>query len=235
MKNNLPFPYDDKDKMSILSCAKKLIGKRLSDYLPPNEIKEINSLKKNKGGMGTIIEKYIFGKNPNSSPLADFENCGVDCKVTPLKMIKNNELRPKERLVSNIINFETIIHEDWSSSSFLKKNSYNLVIRYLDPMNASIRKVDYWILDAFILDLQNSVYIEQFKDDWEKILNTIKTGYAHELSESDTVYLGACTKGANNKSLRIQPKSSVLAKQRAFCFKQQFMKRLLDDYPLQKS
>ena len=35
------------------------------------------------------------------------------------------------------------------------------------------------------------------RQDYKVISDKIKAGIAHELSESDTMYLGACTKGAN--------------------------------------
>lgn len=34
------------------------------------------------------------------------------------------------------------------------------------------------------------------QSDWEKIVNKVKIGEAHNLSEGDTLYLGACTKGS---------------------------------------
>ena len=59
-------------------------------------------------------------------------------------------------------------------------------------------------------------------------MNKINEGKAHLLSESDTKYLGACTKGSTAiKSLRRQPNNSTLAKQRAFSFKIQYMRELL--------
>ena len=36
-------------------------------------------------------------------------------------------------------------------------------------------------------------------DDYNQINEKIKQGKAHELSEGDTMYLGACTKGATAK------------------------------------
>ncbi len=230
----IPFEYSEKSQSSILNCAQKLVGKKLSEILHPACINEINSLKGNKGGYGQIIEKYIFGKKPNSSPKPDFE-CGVDCKVTPLyKKISDGNLAPKERLVCNIINFLDIVNEEWESSSFLKKNSNNLIIRYIDPRNSAIHKSHYQIVDVMIFDLKESIYYEQFKNDWVNIVDKIKSGKAHEISESDTKWLGACTKGANKDSLRNQPNSTMDAMQRAFSFKQQFMKQLLSDYPISK-
>src|SRR5699024_9599193 len=47
------------------------------------------------------------------------------------------------------------------------------------------------------------------------------------LSEADTNYLGACTKGANKSSLRDQPYSDERAMQRAFSLKQSYMTTLV--------
>lgn len=48
------------------------------------------------------------------------------------------------------------------------------------------------------------------------------------LSESNTKYLGACTKGATAEtSLRRQPNADEFAKQRAFSFKTTYMKKLI--------
>jgi len=66
------------------------------------------------------------------------------------------------------------------------------------------------------------------KDDWQKIVGKIRAGKAHEISEGDTFYLGACTKGATAAtSLREQPFSNIPAKQRAFCLKNKYMTYLV--------
>ncbi len=53
-------------------------------------------------------------------------------------------------------------------------------------------------------------------------------GKAHELSESDTFYLGACTKGATAlKSLRNQPFNVEKAKQRAYSLKQSYVNHII--------
>ena len=108
-----------------------------------------------------------------------------------------------------------------------------MLIRYLDPQNANINQLDYKILDVqiFCIDTNRDDFI-QFEKDWNLIVNKIKGGKAHELSESDTVYLGACTAGATrDSSQRTQPFSNEMAMQRAFSFKTQYMKVLLDRCP----
>ena len=116
--------------------------------------------------------------------------------------------------------------------SLSKKNSI-LLIRYLDPQNVNINQLDYKILDVQIFCLNNikDDFI-QCEKDWNLIVNKIKDGNAHELSESDTKYLGACTAGATrDTSQRTQPFSNEKAMQRAFSFKSQYMKILLERCP----
>ena len=65
--------------------------------------------------------------------------------------------------------------------------------------------------------------LEIIKQDWQTIIDKIKAGEAHNISEGDTMYLAACTKGANAKSIRKQPFSNIPAKQRAFSLKSSYM------------
>ncbi len=69
--------------------------------------------------------------------------------------------------------------------------------------------------------------MEIIKKDWEFITKKIAAGKAHELSEGDTFYLGACTKGANALSVRKQPFSDIPAKQRAYSFKQGYVNHII--------
>lgn len=238
----LPFKYDNKSEQSILECAKNLVGKNLEDIFEAEVIEEIiiYNEEKNKGGYGQIIEKYIFGNSPNSDINPDFP-CGIDCKVTPLYVKKSNqEIAVKERLSCNKINFHNIVEETWESSSFLKKNKKNLIIRYID-LNKYLDKKDpkrvliskYPIVDAIIYEIDKSPYFEQIKQDWHDIVSSIKLGRAEDLSESNTQYLGAATKGANAaKSMTTQPFSKLKARGRGFSYKPSLMRRILIDHPV---
>ncbi len=241
MKN---LKYDLNDKNSILSFAKSLTGKTLRQALSSEAIDAIehleniakqkalkNSKKINKGRFGHKLEKYFFEYEINSDSEPDFP-CGLELKVTPLEVQKSGKLAPKERLVCNIINYMEIVNENWLTSSFLKKNKETLLIRYVDPINESVSQLDYKFVDVRIHNLLTSEDYKQFEDDWHKIVEKIKTGQADLLSESDTVYLGAATKGSTAEtSKRSQPFSPVKAKQRAFSFKEQYMRILLQRAP----
>jgi len=222
-------PYNEMDKESVLEYAKYLEGKTLREVLSQEIINDMKIDKVgNKGRYGQKIEKYYFGYDLNSNSSADFP-CGLELKATPLKRLKNGSLSPKERLVCNIINYENIIYERWKTSTFLEKNSEILLLRYIDPMDKNISQLDYQIVDVQIHRIfDNSEDEKQFEADWNFIVNKIRSGQAHNLSEGDTKFLGACTKGSTAlKSLRSQPNNSKQAKQRAFSFKTQYMRELL--------
>lgn len=62
------------------------------------------------------------------------------------------------------------------------------------------------------------------------LLRKSETEKAHELSEGDTLYLGAAPKAATSKDRRKQPFSDELAKPRAFAFKNSYMTYVLNNY-----
>ena len=65
------------------------------------------------------------------------------------------------------------------------------------------------------------------KNDYEIIKEKVAKGFAHLLSEGDTSYLGACTKGATSNDRTHQPASNILAKPRAFSLKNSYMTGIL--------
>lgn len=222
--------YNNKNIDSLINYAKKLKGKTLREACF-NEIQKHNY--KGKGNFGQLLEKYYFGYNPNSDTDPDFKELGIELKSTPLKELKNKELRSKERLVLNIIKYNSVYEETFNNSSFWKKNSKLLIVFYLykkdsDLLDYIIKLVDIWKYP--IEDLKIIKY------DWEFINNKIKEGKAHELSEGDTYYLGACTKGASaESSLKKQPFSTIKAKQRAYSFKQGYVNHIIANLSIGES
>lgn len=148
----------------------------------------------------------------------------MELKSSPLKQLKNDEFRSKERLVLNIINYVNVVNQNFENSDFFKKNASILLIFYLhqagyDILDYLIKLVDEWSFPSTDLEI--------IKKDWEIITKKIADGKAHELSEGDTFYLGACTKGANALSVRKQPFSEIPAKQRAYSFKQGYVNHII--------
>lgn len=222
--------YNTNDRQSILSYAKRLQGKTLREALldlrdKKNLVAEDEVEYKGKGGFGQHLEKEFFMYEPNSDAGPDFPEAELELKSSPLKKLKNGTLSSKERLVLNIINYIDVVREEnFSESSFFKKNAALLLVFYLHQSGVPVHDLVVHLVDIWELVGEDLVMIER---DWNTINEKIKAGLAHELSEGDTFYLGACTKGANAKSLRTQPFNTIKAKQRAFSFKQAYVNHII--------
>ena len=211
----------------LLDAAKKANGHRISDFNVNNR----SLTKDSKGSIGQIVEEGVFGYPINSRAEADFNDLGVELKVTGLKKLKNNDYVTKERLVLNIVNYLDEYKTDFENSSFWKKNKNLLIMFYLYDFDK--KDNDFYVIDS-ILHQFSKTDLEIVKKDWQDIVDKIKAGKADEISESDTMYLGCCTKGANANSLRKQPFSDKLAKQRAFCLKSSYMNSVIKNYFLKE-
>lgn len=181
-----------------------------------------------KGSFGHIFEENVFEYSINSNSEPDFLDAGIELKVTPYKYNKKGQPIAKERLVLNIIDYMSEYKNQFATSHFWFKNNKLQIIWYLWEENK--KKEDFIITHQVLLKLVDSKDLKQIEEDWNYIINKIKEGKAHELSEADTMYLGACTKGANASTLRNQPFSDIKAKQRAFCFKLSYMSQLVKKY-----
>jgi len=235
-------PYIKSSKESIENYALNLKEKTFKDVLlnDPNITNEDRSLlfeyynnPRSKGSLGQLIEKHFFFYDINSKSEADFNEAGVELKVTPYTIKANSDLRAKERLVLTIINYM----KDYEEEDFLKSHVYEkcalmLLIYYLYEPNKD--RLDY-VINYIKLFQFPEEDLEIIKNDYKIIIDKIKKGKAEEISEGDTNYLGACTKGANANSLREQPFSDKKAMQRAFCLKNSYMSYILNHYIVNKT
>jgi DNA mismatch repair protein MutH len=217
----MELPYNPRSKKSIIEFAKKLKGHSLITICNNDTL---GHSFRGKGSFGQILERHYFLYEPNSHSEPDFPLAGIELKSSPLKKTKKLGYKAKERLVLNTINYFDIINQQFETSSFFRKNANILLVFYLyqpglNILDFVIKLVDTWTI--------TDVDLEIIKNDWETIKNKVKSGRAHELSEGDTLYLGACTKGASSKSFRVQPNSNLQAKQRAFSFKQGYVNHIV--------
>ncbi len=235
-------PYIRNSKESITQYALNLKEKTFKDVLlnDPNitdedkcVLLEYYNNPKSKGSLGQLIEKHFFFYDINSKSEADFNEARVELKVTPYTVKSNGDLRAKERLVLTIINYM----KDYEEEDFLKSHVYEkcalmLLIYYLYEPNKE--RLDYLINYIKLFQFPEED-LEIIKNDYKIIIDKIKCGKAEEISEGDTNYLGACTKGANANSLREQPFSNKKAMQRAFCLKSSYMSYILNHYIVNKT
>ena len=205
---------------SILQRAQEIKG------IPLRDVDKTGRLATGKGAIGTVIEESWFGYTPNSESEPDFPEAGVELKVTPYLRGKNG-IRAKERLVCNIINYMEEYDKTFQTSAFWHKCNTMLLMSY--EHLADKPKGDFRIDEAVLFSFPDED-LAIIEHDWETIMEKVRAGRAHELSEGDTLYLAACTKGANASSVRQQPFSELPAKQRAYSLKSSYMTQILNKY-----
>lgn len=207
-------------KEAVLRRAQEAKG------IPLRDIDTTGRIATGKGAVGTVIEESWFGYTPNSESEPDFPEAGVELKVTPYVRGRTG-IRAKERLVCNIINYMEEYDRTFQTSAFWHKCNTMLLMSYkhLSDKPKGDFKIDEAILFSF--PEEDLVIIEH---DWETIMNKVRAGRAHELSEGDTLYLAACIKGATADTVRQQPFSEVPAKQRAYSLKSSYMTQILNKY-----
>lgn len=235
--------YDKSDPTSIEIYSQKLIGKTFrqiweeDDARQPMMVREdsstygsseVTETKRNKGNLGQIIEEKFFHYECNSDSRADFHEAGVELKVTPYRINQNGSLSAKERLILTMIDYFQVVNETFEESHFWNKSKLILLVYYL-YMKEIKYNLDYKIgySRLFTPPAQD---VKIIRHDYYIIVSKIKEGKAHELSEGDTLYLGAAPKAATSKDRRKQPFSNELAKPRAFAFKNSYMTYVLNNY-----
>lgn len=239
MDLRVEFGYDRSDPSSIEAYAQRLIGKSFRQVMEDdyNSIREdasiyngadVAEVKRNKGNLGQIIEECFFHYSCNSEARADFPEAGVELKVTPYKINSNGSLSAKERLILTMIDYMTVVDETFDTSHFWTKSRLILLVYYLYQQEARFN-LDYRIGYARLFTPPKQD-LKIIKHDYEIIVSKIKAGKAHELSEGDTMYLGAATKSSTSENRRQQPFSDIPAKPRAFAFKSSYMTYVLNNY-----
>lgn len=222
--------YKEDDKDSIYLYGKELIGKSFNKVINDNinkyelmEPRPVYNIE-HKGGLGDIVQEHHFGMKPDSRAEADFPKANLELKVTPFKINKNNTISAKERLSLSMINFDDIIENDFFQSNVWEKMENILLVYY--EWEKELERLDYIIKYVYLYS-PTTEDLEIIKRDYSKIRNKVEKGLAHELSERDTMYLGASPKGRNSRDVVTQPRSDIVAMKRGFSLKSSYMTTLL--------
>lgn len=209
--------YDQTDPKSIEKFARDLVGRSLCAAVG-TRCASLRS-RTGKGGLGQLVEEAYFGISPGNSPEPDFKEAGVELKTFPVRR-RAIAFVAKERVSLGMIDYHAVVNETWEKSSLLRKNALLLFLAYLyekeikTPLDYVFKLASLWRFPPEDLKI--------IADDWHKIVGKVRQGKAHELSEGDTMYLGAVTKAADSTKRRSQPFGPE-AKPRAFSLKQNYV------------
>ena len=204
----------------LLEYTKQIRGKTFKEF-DVNHILVSDS--KDKGNLGKVIETGFYKYPNNNKAEADFADLGVELKVSGYVKNKNGTISAKERLVLGKIDYHNIVHEEFNFSHLLFKSKKILIIWYEYDREKDYQ--DFIITDFQLYDMTGDSLI--IKNDFELIKQKVLDGKAHLLSEGDTSYLGACTKGATGSDRTTQPFSDIPAMPRAYSLKNSYMTGIL--------
>lgn len=205
---------------SLMEEINKYVGKTFGSI---DVNKRLSS--SNKGAFGQIIEEGIFHYRINSDPSSDFDYLGVELKTCGVEKKKKGDYSAKERLPLCNINYNKLIHENFEDSHVFQKNKELLIVIYLYIKDAPY--ANFPILECIDYKIPKND-LEIIKNDFEKIKRYVENGRAHELSESLTTYLSACTSGSGHGYTISQPNSPIRAKPRKFALKNSYLKYVFD-------
>lgn len=213
-----------------------------TELLPTNTYND----EKRKGGLGNLLEEHYFGYTANSLAEPDFKEAGVELKVSPIEPYQYSKgeqkgrktIKAGERLVLSMIPNDKEVAAEYKDSDLAKKSNKILLVNYERDRSAPSK--DEQIIKMVNLFSPSEEDLKIIEDDYRIIASYIREGRAHELSEGLTKYLGAATKGATaEKSLRKQfypfigenkEEQYILAKSRAFSFKQSYVTALVQRF-----
>src|SRR3990167_3498222 len=222
--------YDKTKPESIEEYGKRLIGGTLATVPGVREVPLVETSKSvsgaTRGSLGTIVEKYYYGIEPENDGTPDFPEAGVELKTTPIKKNKKGEFVAKERLVLGMINYIDEAEKDFANSTYFKKNQKLMLLSYLHEEHKTIGSVNFRLARLYEFDKLPMEDKKIIREDWKKINDKIRASLAHELSEGDTLYLAACTKSATSANRRPQVNGPT-AKPRAFSYKPSYMTQLV--------
>jgi DNA mismatch repair protein MutH len=206
--------FDPEDPESLLKWAKWLNGKTLRDSLRKlsQEKQEIaleaierianakilgnGAYKGPKGKLGILVEIIHFGLSPDSASVADLRDAGLELKVTGLKKNQSG-VRAKERLSLGMIDYRKSVSEspDFESDHEIQKSLSGMLLMTYWYNSRTTNPLDLVFHDSFIwkpIGEERAL----IKKDWALIQASIRSGFAHMLSERYSNALGAPPKGA---------------------------------------
>lgn len=214
--------YDKTSPQSIERYARQLLDKSMREFFSG----DIEQKFQGKGKLGQLLEERFFQYPVNNRDEPDFVEAGVELKSTPMKRTKKGRWVSKERLVLNIINYDTEARTDFRHSSFWHKNRHLLLMFYL--WEEGLVTIDYVfrLISLWRFPISD---LKIIKDDWTTLHRKILAGKADEITEGDTLYMAACMKGSTKESSTCsQPFSNNKAQRRAYSLKNKYMNSVIN-------
>lgn len=206
-----------------------LFEQSLRNYYGDESEKIVNRLNispQDKGALGNLVEVLHFGLELNQRPGPDFLAAGIELKTTGFKVLQSGQLVAKERLPLGMVNYmryKDPAQWDFDTGGILNKSRLLLLMAYLYESNVEIVDLVFRLIDVWEFPEAD---LEIIRQDWTVIIDKIRAGKAHELSEGDTFYLSTSTAGGGHGRVQEQPFGIEKAKPRKFSLKQPYLNHI---------
>jgi len=212
----------------LLTFAKKLEGRRFSEISASIGKLDENHRKHTKGVAAKVIETEYFGIPVNSSEKPDFEDLGIELKVSPLRYLDKAELyTTKERNVIKMVDYNEI-----SENQYWKQNKISSKLdRVLYALYLHDNTVDAWdwkVVKTFLWS-PSPEQEEKIQADYKIMRSKVLAG--ENLREGDHSFFATCPKhggGYLKNSPLDSPRSSLavhpvmgFAEKRGYCIKRE--------------
>lgn len=174
--------------------GRELIGKDLRKLADELEITVFKDGKKNKGWAGHVIERYL-GLPINSAQSPNFGSW--ELKVVSLKYLKSCVLTIKETMAITMIDPYNVLNTDFEQSHLFQKLKKMLIFARIWEDEKETKSILHGIYE---FDLTNEEIINQIKEDYNLVRNTIKEKGFDALTGKMGVYIQPRTKGRGHGS-----------------------------------
>lgn len=223
-------------KEVLLAFAKKLEGRKFSEISSSIGMLDENHRKHTKGVAAKVIETEYFGIPVNSSEKPDFEELGIELKVSPLRYLDKAELyTTKERNVIKMVDYNEIYeNQHWKQNKISSKLNQVLFVLYVHDNN--VEAWDWRVVKVFLWS-PSLHQEERIQADYE--IMRMKVSAGENLREGDHSFFATCPKhggGFLKNSPLDSPRSALalhptmqFAEKRGYCIKREAFIELIAD------
>ena len=213
---------------ALMVHARKLEGKRFSEICESIGMLDENHRKHTKGVAAKVVETEYFGIPSNSSEKPDFEDLGIELKVSPLRYLDKVDLyTTKERNVIKMVDYNEIAEiENWTDMKVSQKLQRVLYVLYVHDNN--VNAWDWKVVKTFLWS-PNSSESAKIQTDYEIMRTKVLAG--ENLREGDHTFFATCPKhrGGYLKNTPLESPRVTLAKhpvmefaeKRGYCIKRE--------------
>ena len=212
----------------LMDYAKKLEGLRFSEISSLIGKLDESHRKHTKGVAAKVIETDYFGIPSNSSEAPDFENLGIELKVSPLRYIDRLKLyTTKERNVLKMVDYiEIADNKEWTQTKVQIKLNRVLFVLYVH--DKTLNAWDWKVVKVLIWSPSNQQN-KLIQKDYSIMRQNVLAG--NNLREGDHTFFATCPKhgGGYLKHRPLEsPRSSLaehpimrFAEKRGYCIKRE--------------